>query len=392
MAFGVGAEAARLEQLLIVQATPFCNIDCKYCYLPDRANAHRMAPATFERVLGNVLQSGVFPGGFTIAWHAGEPLAAPISFYRECVAITDRHRGEALDIRHNIQTNATLIDERWAEFLRDASFEIGVSVDGPAFLNDANRLDRAGRGTFAKVERGMAMLRDHDVPFAIICVLTARHLDHVEALFDFLRKSGAHSVNFNFDEEEGGHGVSSFRAEGAVDRFRRFAADLLDLNDRAGRPVVFSNLEIDLLGDERETMRNHQIEPWRIIAVDWQGNACTFSPELLGMREPRFRDFNLGNLAEQPLAEIAGGQVFRALHAEIARGVERCRTTCSYFHWCGGGAPGNKYFEHGTFDAAETLYCRMMRQALCEVNLERLQRNVDRLAHQRRTDGKPVVG
>jgi len=23
-------------QLMVVQATPFCNIDCKYCYLPDR--------------------------------------------------------------------------------------------------------------------------------------------------------------------------------------------------------------------------------------------------------------------------------------------------------------------------------------------------------------------
>jgi len=25
-------------QLLVIQPTPFCNIDCRYCYLPDRSN------------------------------------------------------------------------------------------------------------------------------------------------------------------------------------------------------------------------------------------------------------------------------------------------------------------------------------------------------------------
>jgi sulfatase maturation enzyme AslB (radical SAM superfamily) len=36
--------------LLVVQPTPFCNLDCSYCYLPDRANTRRMTLDTLEQV------------------------------------------------------------------------------------------------------------------------------------------------------------------------------------------------------------------------------------------------------------------------------------------------------------------------------------------------------
>ena len=40
--------------LLILQPTPFCNVDCDYCYLPDRALRTKMRPeiarASAERV------------------------------------------------------------------------------------------------------------------------------------------------------------------------------------------------------------------------------------------------------------------------------------------------------------------------------------------------------
>ena len=35
-------------QLLILQSTPFCNIDCDYCYLPGRSRTERMSMATLR--------------------------------------------------------------------------------------------------------------------------------------------------------------------------------------------------------------------------------------------------------------------------------------------------------------------------------------------------------
>ena len=37
-------------ELLIVQPSPFCNLDCGYCYLHDRSDRSRMSMATLERL------------------------------------------------------------------------------------------------------------------------------------------------------------------------------------------------------------------------------------------------------------------------------------------------------------------------------------------------------
>jgi uncharacterized protein len=70
---------------------------------------------------------------------------------------------------------------------------------------------------------------------------------------------------------------------------------------------------------------------------------------------------------------IASGR-FRALEADVARGVDLCRQGCPYFAFCGGGAPANKYFENGTFASTETLFCRLHKQVCLDVALERLER------------------
>lgn len=367
------------DQLLIVQATPFCNIDCSYCYLPNRGDKHRMSPATFEQVFAGVVQAGIFKQGFTVAWHAGEPLAAPIEFYRECLAISDRHAGATLEIVHNFQTNGTLIDDEWAAFIKANGISVGLSLDGPAALHNHHRVDRAGRGTFERVARGMEILKKHGVPFSIICVLAYDHLSMVDELFTFFCECAPELVIFNFDEKEGVNGASSFAVPDARPRFREFVLRMLRLNRQHGNPLAFRNIVVDLLG-ERDSRANHQVKPWRIVSVDWQGNICTFSPELLGTRDPAYDNFLLGNLVREPIAEIADRPAFRRLQGEIERGVERCRAECEYFDWCGGGAPANKYFELGTFEGGETLYCRLMRKAVCDANLDLLEGDVRAVA------------
>ncbi|WP_202798825.1 hypothetical protein [Saccharopolyspora spinosa] len=51
---------------------------------------------------------------------------------------------------------------------------------------------------------------------------------------------------------------------------------------------------------------------------------------------------------------------------EFRDGVDRCRETCSFFEFCGGNQPANKYFEHGRLDGTETDYCRHGKMALIE--------------------------
>ena len=53
-----------------------------------------------------------------ILWHAGEPLAAGIDFYREAFDLTDDVLGGRIHVQHSMQTNATLITSAWCELFR----------------------------------------------------------------------------------------------------------------------------------------------------------------------------------------------------------------------------------------------------------------------------------
>ncbi|HEY7091304.1 MAG TPA: hypothetical protein VH518_24625, partial [Tepidisphaeraceae bacterium] len=60
-------------ELLVLQPTPFCNINCTYCYLPERQSTRRMSRQTLEATFRWIFASGLARQPFTLLWHAGEP-------------------------------------------------------------------------------------------------------------------------------------------------------------------------------------------------------------------------------------------------------------------------------------------------------------------------------
>jgi uncharacterized protein len=366
-------------ELLVLQPTPFCNIDCSYCYLPDRQSTRRATPDTLDQVFSWVFASGLARVPFTLLWHAGEPLVVPVAFYDDAVQRLERPNTGRVAVLQSFQTNATLITDVWCDYFLRHRVHLGVSVDGPHFLHDSHRRTRQGHGTLDRVLAGMALLCRHRVPFDVITVLTADSLDYPDELFDFYRAHGVESVGFNTEEIEGPHTMSSLQAEGTPGRFRRFFERFLNLALGADPPLQVREFETAAgalrhprrFGPGSRTQENH---PWAIVNVDWAGNFSTFSPELLGLSSPRHGPFALGHVATDPLEQVLASERYRRLEAEIGAGVERCRTTCRYFPFCGGGPPANKYFENGTFDSTETLFCRLHKQACIDVTLDRLER------------------
>jgi uncharacterized protein len=365
-------------ELLVVQPTPFCNLDCSYCYLPDRGDTRRMSLPTLDRVFRWVAGSGLVREPFALLWHAGEPLVVPVDWYEKAAALLRSH-GDDWDVTQSFQTNATLIDAAWCEYFRRRHIDLGVSVDGPAFLHDRRRRTRGGKGTLDRVLRGIHTLNEHDIPFKVITVLTADSLDYPDELFDFYREHGIWSVGFNPEEVEGPNTVSSLQAEGAVPRFRRFLARFLDLALAADPPMEVREFEQSaaaLLHARRAgpLRRPQENRPFGILNIDSEGNFSTYSPELLGLESPRHGAFALGNVASDPLQAVLASPRFAAMEADIAEGVRMCRQACRYFPFCGGGPPGNKHFEHGTFATTETLFCRLHMKACLDVTADRLER------------------
>ena len=135
-------------EMVIIQPTPFCNINCSYCYLPDRSNKHVLSQATVTRLFTELFASGWTNPELTILWHAGEPLAVPISFYREAFATIERLRPKdgprPVVVKHSFQTNGMLITDAWCDLFKEWNVGIGVSIDGPRELHDFHRKTRSG--------------------------------------------------------------------------------------------------------------------------------------------------------------------------------------------------------------------------------------------------------
>lgn len=366
--------------LVVLQPTTFCNIDCQYCYLPDRSKTKRMSIEIIRRVASEVLSSNLVDGPFVFLWHLGEPLSVPLAFYEEAFAEIARiNQAYKCEYALSFQTNATLLNEQWIDLIKRHRMKIGVSLDGPAFIHDRQRVTRAGKGTHAAVLRGVNLLQANSVPFSIIAVLTDFSLDYPDEFFAFFYEHGIDDVGFNIDEIEGIHTSTSFAQRQAIERYKRFLSRLLQLSAQHQGAIkfreVWTNLRTLALGtDEPYNTTN---KPLRILNIDARGNMSTFCPELVAATSQQYGDFVMGNILNDGLEDLIINPVFQLVQHEIEDGIALCKQTCSYWNFCGGGSPSNKFFEHGRFDVAETITCRIHKQATVDVLVDYLETLLD---------------
>lgn len=361
-------------QLLVIQPTPFCNIDCRYCYLPDRSNKAIVAEATLANLFSQVFASGWLKDELSVVWHAGEPMVLPIEFYRRAFRLIEGLKPADVTVTHAFQTNGTLIDDAWCAFFANAKVSVGVSIDGPQRLHDVNRRTRAGRGTFDKTIAGIRCLRKNRVPFHVISVLSAESLATPREMFDFYVSEGIDQVCFNVEESEGDHVSRAFGENGIEQTYYNFLREFWRL--AAAAPGKFASIrEIDdatrlVLRPKEVVFRNQLVEPFAITSMDWAGNVATFSPELLGLKSAAYNDFILGNINRDRLTDLAERPALIKMRDDINAGVELCRQSCGYFSICGGGEPVNKLAENGTFISTETTYCRMTKMRVTDLVLD----------------------
>lgn len=368
---------AEKTRLVIIQPTPFCNIDCRYCYLPDRTSTKKISLATLEKIFSLLFSNRFVSDEVSIVWHAGEPMVLPISFYRGAFDLIEQFQGPNLKIKNSFQTNGTLITQEWCDFINESGLKIGVSVDGPQFIHDQYRKDRLDKGTFKKVRRGLELLAKNSISFSTIAVLTDFSLDYPEEIFNFFLELGAEEVGFNIEETEGANRTSSLERDGAIGRYAVFLERIIAARERSGKKMRIREIDTTIRHILRSNLPLQSTEntPGVILNFDCDGNVSTFSPELLTVNHPRFGNFSFGNVwSMADLEETFKSQKFLAVNSEIQKGVSLCKERCDYFAFCGGGAPSNKLSENDAFDTTETLTCRLRIKMTVDVVLDYLER------------------
>ena len=153
-----------------------CNLDCSYCYylsketLPSGPGTGRMSDEMLERYIQQYI-AGVTGPEVVFSWQGGEPTLLGLEFFRKVVALEQKHAKPFQKIENDLQTNGTLLNEEWCEFLQQNRFLVGLSIDGPREIHDHYRVTKGGRPTFDKVFHAAKLLQHFGVPFnTLTCV------------------------------------------------------------------------------------------------------------------------------------------------------------------------------------------------------------------------------
>ncbi|MET9489256.1 FxsB family cyclophane-forming radical SAM/SPASM peptide maturase [Nocardia sp. NPDC006630] len=143
-----------------------CNLACDYCYMYEMADqSWRSKPKSMGREIFldacRMIRAHAVRFSLprvALVLHGGEPLLVGTGDL-EFFARTAREVLEPdVEVRLGIQTNGVLIDDDVLRICARWNVQIGVSLDGGEQEHDRHRLDRQGRGSYARVAAGLERL------------------------------------------------------------------------------------------------------------------------------------------------------------------------------------------------------------------------------------------
>ena len=168
-----------------------CNLDCHYCYFLSKEFMYpdsdfHMSESMLEEYTRQYIEAQQVPE-VTFAWQGGEPTLMGLDFFKKAVEFQQKHKKPGMRVENALQTNGTLLDDEWCEFLHRSDFLIGLSMDGPRKLHDFYRVDKGGQPTWEKVMRAARMLHKHKVRYNILTTVHAANAPHPLEVYRFLR-------------------------------------------------------------------------------------------------------------------------------------------------------------------------------------------------------------
>lgn len=178
-----------------------CNLDCEYCFFLSKEllydeDGQRMDDSMLRTYIRDFLDSQP-DGDVSLEWQGGEPTLRGIPFFRRAVELADEYRRPGQRVSHSLQTNGTLLNDEWGEFLAENGFLVGLSMDGPAECHDTYRVNKAGRATHAQVLRAWRILQAHGVETNILCTVHAANQDRPLDVYRYFRDElGAVYIQF----------------------------------------------------------------------------------------------------------------------------------------------------------------------------------------------------
>lgn len=331
---------------------PICNLDCEYCFylkkqeLFPESKSFRMNEETLEAFTRGYIECQ--PQGcreVNFAWQGGEPTMLGVKFFRRAVELQEQYARPGMSILNSIQTNGTLLDDEWGEFLHENNVLVGISIDGPEEIHDEYRFDKQGRGTFDDVMRGLDVLKRHEVEYNTLTVVQNRNSQDGKGIYDFLKSIGSTFFQFipivepdpEAPENALGARVSPRSVESA--QYGRFLSDVMDRwleLDDVGKIFVrdFDTSLAIVVGHPSPLCVNAEV-CGRAVAIEHNGDL--FSCDHFVNEDDR-----IGNVLNQSLTAMLDGLQQTGFGNDKRDGLPAYCRECEFLGLCNGGCPKDR--------------------------------------------------
>lgn len=340
-------------------AGPICNLDCEYCFYLEKEKLYPqtrhfgMSPELLERYIEQYITAQPGPE-VHFAWQGGEPTLAGLDFFRSAVALQQKHAAGKI-IHNALQTNGTLIDAEWAEFLARSQFLVGVSIDGPRELHDCYRVDKGHAPTFDRVMRGIRLLKEHRVEFNTLTVVHRRNAAHPLEVYRFLKDIGSGFIQFIPVVERK---AASPGGDGLVLIQPSFAA-AAEVTPWSVEPLAYGDF-LARIFDEwvRRDVGRVFVQQFDVALESWMGmeaSLCVFrqtcgsalamehNGDLYSCDHYVYPDHKLGNVLETPLQDLVSSPRQKAFGSAKRDTLPQYCRECEVRFACNGECPKHRF-------------------------------------------------
>ncbi len=210
-------------------------------------------------------------------------------------------------------------------------------------MHDLYRFNKAGKGTWRQVMRGIEAMKKHNVEFNVLCVLSQANVEKPREVYKFFRSLGIGHIQYIPLAEFDNLG-NPLPFTITPEQYGRFLTETFDLwwpERRKVRIRFFDNMAEALAGQKPGNCTMHETCDSYVV-VEYNGDVypCDFFVE---------SDWKLGNINLDSWAEIARRKRRYEFAAKKTVPHPECQV-CEYQSICHGGCPKLRHARNRKFE------------------------------------------
>lgn len=360
--FMQASPAHRVFHVLVKPVGPLCNLDCGYCFYLEKKNLYpgntnwHMREEVLESHIRQYIEAQDGPT-VHFGWQGGEPTLRGLPFFRTAMELQKKY-AVGKRIENSLQTNGTLLDDDWGQFLAANGFLVGLSLDGPRDLHNRFRVHRGGRPSFEAVLRGLGILIKHGVQFNTLTVVHRRNAHHPLEVYRFLKECGSRFMQFI--------PVVERVTAGGCDRPEFVSPDTCEdafVSEWSVRPDQYGKFLCAIFDAwVRRDVGRYYVQIFDTTLESWMGlqpSLCVFrqtcgdamalehNGDLFSCDHYVYPARRLGNIMETPMSILAASPGQRAFGMAKQGNLPRCCRECPWQFACNGECPKHRFLPAG---------------------------------------------